>query len=104
MGSSRPLLRSLSGSLCSCFVIILIAISIRVGSSNWVDYIPLLRILPSKTISRAVHGVRERQPYLDKLYQGMRADAESGNGVYCIGANLLSDKESKLTNGMSSYE
>lgn len=88
-------------SLCEPSVLSLIIRSIRVGSSNWVDYIPLLRILPSRTIARAVKGVRQRQPYVDTLYDGMKEDAEAGKGVYCIGANLLSDKDSKLTNGMT---
>ncbi|KAI1374165.1 cytochrome P450 [Hypoxylon crocopeplum] len=70
---------------------------VRVGSSNWVDYIPFLRVLPSRSVARAIEGVKERQPYLDRLYDSMKKDVEKGRDVHCIGASMLSDKESRLT-------
>ncbi|KIX03624.1 uncharacterized protein Z518_07177 [Rhinocladiella mackenziei CBS 650.93] len=70
---------------------------IRVGSSNWVDYIPFPRLLPSSTVKRAQMGAAERQPYLDALFHSMKADLEQGRDVNCIGAALLVDRGSKMT-------
>ncbi|EMD61722.1 hypothetical protein GGP41_004309 [Bipolaris sorokiniana] len=69
--------------------------SLRSTSNNWQDYIPLLRLLPSKN-NEAKHFRKRRDIYMDKLLSILEEKIESGTDKPCITGNILKDPEAKL--------
>lgn len=72
---------------------------IRYVSTVWLDYIPLLRYIPDRTVKRAKEGAQKRQLYIDRLYNSLKQDLQNGESTSCIAAQLLRDKTSKLNEG-----
>jgi phenylacetate 2-hydroxylase len=68
----------------------------RSTSNNWQDYIPLLRILPSKTNDGAVEYRERRDKYLTFLLTKLKKQIEEGTDKPCITGNILKDPEAKL--------
>lgn len=72
---------------------------IRGGSANLLDYIPLLRVFPSKAKTAALEGFKEREECIERIFQAMKDDVDLGKAPNCIGATLMTDKDSKLSHG-----
>ncbi|OCL10493.1 cytochrome P450 [Glonium stellatum] len=67
----------------------------RSTSNNWQDYIPLLRLWPSRNNAAAEYRVR-RDIYLTKLLDMLKERIADGTDKPCITGNVLKDPEAKL--------
>lgn len=72
----------------------------RSTSNNWQDYIPLLRLWPSRT-SQAKEFRARRDKYLTLLLDMLRERIAKGTDKPCITGNILKDPEAKLNEGMA---
>ena len=74
--------------------------NLRSTSNNWQDYIPLLRLWPSRNSAAAKYRVR-RDIYLTKLLNMLKEQIAKGTDKPCITGNVLKDPEAKLNEGES---
>ena len=72
----------------------------RSTSNNWQDYIPLLRLWPSRNNVAAEYRAR-RDIYLTKLLNMLKEQIAEGTDKPCISGNVLKDPEAKLNEGES---
>lgn len=70
----------------------------RSTSNNWQDYIPLLRLWPSRN-NEAKEFRERRDKYLSLLLQMLRDKIAKGTDKPCITGNILKDPEAKLNEG-----
>lgn len=70
----------------------------RSTSNNWQDYIPLLRLWPSRN-SQAKEFRERRDAYLSLLLDMLRDRIAKGTDKPCITGNILKDPEAKLNEG-----
>lgn len=69
----------------------------RSTSNNWQDYIPLMRLLPTRKASDGAVEYRERRDkYLTFLLNKLKKEIEEGTDKPCITGNILKDPEAKL--------
>jgi hypothetical protein len=73
----------------------------RSTSNNWQDYIPLLRLFPSKTNDGAVEYRERRDKYLTFLLAKLKQQIAEGTDKPCITRNILKDPEAKLNESKS---
>lgn len=73
----------------------------RSTSNNWQDYIPLMRIWPSKTNRGAEEYRKRRDVYMTKLLDMLKENIRNGTDKPCITGNILKDPEAKLNEGTS---
>lgn len=73
---------------------------LRSTSNNWQDYVPLLRLWPSKN-STAVEYRQRRDKYMTRLLEMLKEKIEKGEDKPCITGNVLKDPEAQLTEGIS---
>ncbi|OJJ45283.1 hypothetical protein ASPZODRAFT_17501 [Penicilliopsis zonata CBS 506.65] len=67
----------------------------RSTSNNWQDYVPLLRLWPSKNREAEEFRLR-RDAYLTTLLDMLKANIKAGTDKPCITGNILKDPEAKL--------
>ncbi|KAK2784865.1 hypothetical protein FQN52_008801 [Onygenales sp. PD_12] len=67
----------------------------RSTSNNWQDYVPILRLWPSRNSEAAEFRVR-RDKYLSLLLDMLRERIDKGTDKPCITGNILKDPEAKL--------
>lgn len=67
----------------------------RSTSNNWQDYVPLLRLWPSRNSEAKEFRVR-RDKYLTLLLNMLRERIKNGTDKPCITGNILKDPEAKL--------
>ncbi|KAI5306654.1 hypothetical protein KEM55_008536, partial [Ascosphaera atra] len=67
----------------------------RSTSHNWQDYIPLLRLWPSRNHEAQEYRLR-RDKYLSTLLEMLRQRIREGTDKPCITGNVLKDPEAKL--------
>ena len=67
----------------------------RSTSNNWQDYVPLLRILPTKSNEANSYRLR-RDHYLSILLDGLKRDIANGIDKPCITGNILKDLSATL--------
>ena len=72
--------------------------NLRSTSNNWQDYIPLLRLWPSRNSQAGEYRVR-RDKYLTLLLNILKDKIAKGEDKPCITGNVLKDPEAKLTEG-----
>lgn len=70
----------------------------RSTSNNWQDYIPLLRIWPSRN-QKAKEFRERRDAYLSHLLDMLKERIAKGTDKPCITGNILKDPEAKLNEG-----
>lgn len=70
----------------------------RSTSNNWQDYIPLMRIWPSRNTEAKEYRLR-RDKYLSLLLDMLKDRIEKGTDKPCITGNVLKDPEAKLSEG-----
>ena len=70
----------------------------RSTSNNWQDYIPLLRLWPSRNSEAQEYRVR-RDKYMTLLLDMLREKIAKGEDKPCITGNILKDPEAKLNDG-----
>ncbi|KKY16289.1 putative phenylacetate 2-hydroxylase [Diplodia seriata] len=68
----------------------------RSTSNNWQDYIPLMRIWPSKTNRGAEEYRKRRDVYLTRLLDELKTNIQNGTDKPCITGNILKDPDAKL--------
>ncbi|KAF4540578.1 Phenylacetate 2-hydroxylase protein [Lasiodiplodia theobromae] len=68
----------------------------RSTSNNWQDYIPLMRIWPSKTNRGAEEYRKRRDVYLTRLLDELKENIRNGTDKPCITGNIIKDPEAKL--------
>ncbi|KAF1994608.1 cytochrome P450 phenylacetate hydroxylase-like protein [Amniculicola lignicola CBS 123094] len=69
--------------------------NLRSTSNNWQDYVPLLRLFPSRNNEANTFRMR-RDVYLNKLLGELKERVGSGTDKPCIVGNVLKDPEAKL--------
>jgi len=67
----------------------------RSTSNNWQDYIPLLRLWPSRNSAAGEYRER-RDRYLTLLLSKLKEQIKNGTDKPCITGNILKDPEAKL--------
>ncbi|KAL8824850.1 MAG: hypothetical protein Q9191_004779 [Dirinaria sp. TL-2023a] len=70
----------------------------RSTSNNWQDYIPLLRLWPSRNSEADEYRVR-RDKYMSLLLEKLKEKIAKGEDKPCITGNVLKDPEAKLNEG-----
>lgn len=70
----------------------------RSTSNNWQDYIPLLRLWPSRNNDANEWRVR-RDIYLTHLLDMLKEQISMGTDKPCITGNIIKDPEAKLNEG-----
>ena len=73
---------------------------IRSTSNNWQDYIPLMRLWPSRS-NLATEYRDRRAKYMGSLLEMLKENIAQGTDKPCITGNVLKDPESKLNDGLS---
>lgn len=73
--------------------------NLRSTSNNWQDYVPLLRLWPSRNSQAGEYRVR-RDKYLTLLLDMLKEKIAKGEDKPCITGNILKDPEAKLNEGM----
>lgn len=73
----------------------------RSTSNNWQDYIPLLRLWPSRNSEAEEYRVR-RDKYMTLLLDMLKDRIATGKDKPCITGNVLKDPEAKLDEGILS--
>jgi phenylacetate 2-hydroxylase len=74
--------------------------NLRSTSNNWQDYIPLLRLWPSRNLE-AAHFRERRDKYMNLLLDRLKEQIANGTDKPCITGNILKDPEAKLNEGKS---
>jgi phenylacetate 2-hydroxylase len=74
--------------------------NLRSTSNNWQDYVPLLRLWPSRN-SRAKEYRGRRDRYMNKLLDALKDKIAKGEDKPCISGNVLKDPETNLNEGMA---
>ncbi|KAL1996693.1 hypothetical protein VTN49DRAFT_7558 [Thermomyces lanuginosus] len=69
--------------------------NLRSTSNNWQDYVPLLRIWPSRDTQAKLWRER-RDRYMTKLLEMLKERIANGTDKPCITGNILKDPEAKL--------
>jgi len=69
--------------------------NLRSTSNNWQDYIPLMRLWPSRNHEAGQYRAR-RDKYMDLLLEKLKEKIEKGQDKPCITGNVLKDPEAKL--------
>ncbi|MCJ1448123.1 MAG: hypothetical protein MMC23_008637 [Stictis urceolatum] len=69
--------------------------NLRSTSNNWQDYIPLLRLWPSRDKTAVMYRER-RDVYMTKLLSKLREMIADGTDKPCITGNVLKDPEAQL--------
>lgn len=72
--------------------------NLRSTSNNWQDYIPLLRLWPSRDREAKIWRER-RDAYLSHLLEMLKDRIAKGTDKPCITGNILKDPEAKLNEG-----
>lgn len=72
--------------------------NLRSTSNNWQDYIPLLRLWPSRDSQAGEYRIR-RDKYLTLLLDKLKEKIAKGEDKPCITGNILKDPEAKLSEG-----
>lgn len=72
--------------------------NLRSTSNNWQDYIPLLRLWPSRDSQAGEYRIR-RDKYLTLLLDKLKEKIARGEDKPCITGNILKDPEAKLSEG-----
>lgn len=72
--------------------------NLRSTSNNWQDYIPLMRIWPSRN-NEAKEYRERRDKYLTLLLDVLKDKIAKGEDKPCITGNVLKDPEAKLNEG-----
>ncbi|KAB8339129.1 hypothetical protein FH972_022065 [Carpinus fangiana] len=67
----------------------------RSTSNNWQDYIPLMRLWPSRNTEAAAARSR-RDAYMNKLLSQLKAEIAAGTDKPCITGNILKDPDARL--------
>ncbi|KAI9690693.1 MAG: hypothetical protein M1820_009897 [Bogoriella megaspora] len=75
----------------------------RSTSNNWQDYIPLMRLWPSKSTEAKEFRAR-RDVYMTKLLDMLKERIANGTDKPCITGNILKDPEAKLNEGEKQFE
>lgn len=70
----------------------------RSTSNNWQDYVPLLRLWPSRNSEAKEFRIR-RDKYLTLLLDMLRERIKKGTDKPCITGNILKDPDAKLNEG-----
>ena len=70
----------------------------RSTSNNWQDYIPLLRLWPSRNHEAEEYRIR-RDRYMTFLLDKLKDQIAKGEDKPCITGNVLKDPETKLDDG-----
>ena len=70
----------------------------RSTSNNWQDYIPLLRLWPSRDSAAGEYRAR-RDKYMSLLLGMLKEKIAKGQDKPCITGNVLKDPEAKLNEG-----
>lgn len=76
--------------------------NLRSTSNNWQDYVPLLRIWPSRDTEAKLWRER-RDKYMTRLLDMLKERIANGTDQPCITGNILKDPEAKLNEGESSF-
>lgn len=74
--------------------------NLRSTSNNWQDYIPLMRLWPSRNQQAQEYRAR-RDKYLKTLLDMLKDKMAKGEDKPCITGNILKDPEAKLNEGIS---
>ena len=74
--------------------------NLRSTSNNWQDYIPLMRLWPSRN-NEAKEYRERRDKYLTLLLDMLKDKISKGEDKPCITGNVLKDPEAKLNEGES---
>ncbi|MCJ1267172.1 hypothetical protein MMC22_007057 [Lobaria immixta] len=69
--------------------------NLRSTSNNWQDYIPLLRLWPSRNSEAQEYRLR-RDKYMNLLLEKLKDKIAKGEDKPCITGNVLKDPEAKL--------
>lgn len=72
--------------------------NLRSTSNNWQDYIPLLRLWPSRNSEAQEYRLR-RDKYMNLLLEKLKDKIAKGEDKPCITGNVLKDPEAKLDEG-----
>ena len=72
--------------------------NLRSTSNNWQDYVPLLRLWPSKSNEAGEYRTR-RDKYLTLLLNMLKDKIAKGKDKPCITGNVLKDPEAVLSEG-----
>ena len=72
--------------------------NLRSTSNNWQDYIPLLRLWPSRNSEAQEYRLR-RDKYMNLLLDRLKDNIAKGEDKPCITGNVLKDPEAKLNEG-----
>ncbi|MCJ1318723.1 hypothetical protein MMC15_004053 [Xylographa vitiligo] len=75
--------------------------NLRSTSNNWQDYIPLLRLWPSRNTQAGEYRAR-RDKYMALLLSMLRDKISKGEDKPCITGNILKDPEATLNEGQLS--
>lgn len=67
----------------------------RSTSNNWQDYIPILRLFPTRSNQANTYRLR-RDHYLNILLEGLKQEITNGTDKPCITGNILKDPSAKL--------
>ena len=70
----------------------------RSTSNNWQDYIPLMRLWPSRNSEAGTYRDR-RDKYLSYLLGVLKQKIANGTDKPCITGNILKDPEANLSEG-----
>ena len=70
----------------------------RSTSNNWQDYLPLLRLWPTRN-NEAGHYRKRRDEYMSLLLQILKDKIGKGDDKPCITGNVLKDPEAQLNEG-----
>ena len=71
----------------------------RSTSNNWQDYVPLMRLWPSRT-SEAETYRKRRDRYMNRLLDMLKEKIAKEEDKPCITGNVLKDPEAKLNEGI----
>lgn len=72
--------------------------NLRSTSNNWQDYIPLMRMWPSRN-NEATEYRERRDKYMTLLLNMLKDKIAKGEDKPCITGNVLKDPEAKLNEG-----
>ena len=73
--------------------------NLRSTSNNWQDYIPLMRLWPTRNQQAQEYRAR-RDKYLKTLLDMLKDEMSKGINKPCITGNILKDPEAKLNEGI----
>lgn len=72
--------------------------NLRSTSNNWQDYIPWMRLWPSRNNEAGEYRVR-RDKYMTRLLDMLKEKIGKGEDKPCITGNILKDPEANLNEG-----